>query len=266
MKDDFDVITRRFPERDDIRIYGIYDVHKGAKEHLQKAFTEFIVSILRDPNAYVILGGDLINNALKNSLSNVYEETMRPREQKRVMTELLRPLAEADRVIACVPGNHERRSMKEADDDPTYDICAKLDIEDLYRPNMAFIKLQFGKQNGDGKKNPTYRILAHHGSGGGALTGGQVNRSERFAATVDGIDLFMVGHSHKPYVTAPSKIVFDPYWDRVSVKPYRVCSFASWLAYGGYAATKMLPPTATADDVPQWATIYGKRKKIEVTM
>jgi predicted MPP superfamily phosphohydrolase len=264
MKDDFDVIVRKFP-RKDIKIYGIFDVHLGAKEHLHKAFMDFRDAILRDPDAYVILGGDLINNAIKTSVSNCYEETMRPREQKRVMTEILKPLVDDSRVICCVPGNHERRN-KDVDDDPTYDICCKLDIEDLYRPTMAFVKLQFGEQAASGAKNPTYRIFVHHGAGGGILTGGSVNRAERYAYTLDGIDLMMIGHTHTIFATAPAKLVFDGHNNRVTKKPMKIASMGSWLAYGGYAGIKMLMPKSTADEVPQLVVLHGDCKWAEVRM
>lgn len=264
MKDDFDIIVHKFP-RKDIKIFGVYDVHLGAKEHLHKAFMDFRDAILRDPDARVILGGDLINNAIKTSVSNCYEETMRPRDQKRLMTEILQPLVDDNRILACVSGNHERRN-KDVDDDPTYDICAKLDIEDLYRQNMAFVKLQFGDQSATGTKNPTYRILVHHGAGGGILTGGCVNRAERFAYTLDGVDLLMVGHTHTMFATAPKKIVFDGHNNRVSMKPMKVASIGSWLEFGGYAGTKMLLPRSTAADVPQIVVLHGDRKWCEVRM
>ena len=261
MKDDFDVIVHKFP-REDIRLYGIFDVHLAAKEHMEKEFIEFRDSILADNHAYVVLGGDLLNNGIKTSVSNVYDEVMRPREAKRIMTDLLKPLAKEGRILCGTGGNHERRS-KDCDDDIMYDIMAKLDIEDLYRENMCFVKLQFGKQNGDGVKNPTYRMMVTHGAGGGMLTGGAVNRAERFGGIIDGIDLMMVGHTHKPFTTAPAKLVFDGHNNRVSVKPFRVVSLSSWLSYGGYAMQKMLLP---ASNIPQVVTLHGKYKKIEVTM
>ena len=48
---------------------------------------------------------------------------------------------------AITPGNHERRSMKDADDDPMYDVACKLDLEDLYRENLGVIKLKFGNNS-----------------------------------------------------------------------------------------------------------------------
>jgi hypothetical protein len=73
---------------------------------------------------------------------------------------MLEPLR--DRIICGVSGNHERRSVKDCDDDPAYDIMCKLDIEDKYRENIAFVKIQFGRQDANGQKNPTYKIAVTH--------------------------------------------------------------------------------------------------------
>ena len=202
-----------------------------------------------------------MNNATRNSVSNVFEERMRPREQKKRITEMLKPLSE--KILCMVSGNHERRSGKDADDDPSYDIACKLDIEDRYRENIAFLKVQMGVQDNDGRKNPTYMLVVTHGAGGGMLTGGAVNRSERFGYVLDGCDALIVGHTHKPYVTQPAKICIDTHNNKVSVRPFKVICSTSWLDWGGYAAQKMLTPASFA---PQIITLYGKRKEIKVEM
>ena len=261
MLSDFEIITHHFPENRDILLFPISDVHLGASEHMEKEWADFCRQIEETPNAYIVLGGDLINNATRNSVSNVFEETMRPREQKKVIAEMLTPIR--DRILCAVSGNHERRSGKDADDDPTYDIMCKLDIEHLYRENMAFVKIQIGSKEGNGEKNPTYVLTVTHGAGGGILTGGAVNRNERFGYVVDGMDCLIVGHTHKPFVTQPSKVKIDPFNNKVSIKPFKVVSSSSWLNYGGYAAQKMLLPSSHA---PQTITLCGNRKDIKVTM
>ena len=261
MLSDFEIITHHFPDNRNIILYPISDVHLGASEHMEREWDDFCRMIEETPNSYIILGGDLINNATRNSVSNVFEETMRPREQKKVIANMLTPIR--DRILCAVSGNHERRSGKDADDDPTYDIMCKLDLEHLYRENMAFVKIQIGKKDGDGKKNPTYMLTVTHGAGGGMLTGGAVNRNERFGYVIDGMDCLIVGHTHKPFVTQPSKIKIDPFNNKVDIKPFKVVSSSSWLNYGGYAAQKMLLPSSHA---PQVITLCGNRKDIKVTM
>lgn len=255
------MIIHKFPKRPDLDIIPVSDVHLGAAEHLWKEWEDFRNKVLASPNTYLVLGGDLINNATRSSVSNVFEETIRPRDQKKMMAAMLEPLR--DRILCAVTGNHERRSGKDADDDATYDILCKLDLEHLYRENMAFVKIQMGVTDGNGSKNPTYMLVVSHGAGGGGLTGSAVNKSERFGYVLDGADALIVGHTHKPFVTQPSKIFIDKYNNNISLKPFKVVCATSWLDYGGYAAAKMLLPSGHA---PQVMHLCGKHKEIRVTM
>lgn len=261
MLPDFEMIIHKFPDRQDITIIPIADVHLGARECMEQQFISFIDSIRDKPNVYLILGGDLISNGLRNSLTNVYEEMYRPMEQKKMMAKILAPVA--DKILCAVSGNHERRSGKDADDDPTYDILAKIDKEDVYRENMAFLKCQFGKTDGDGMKNPTYSIVVTHGAGGGMLTSGAVLRGERFGYAVDGMDALVMGHTHKPFTTVPGKILIDSRNNKVSIKPFKVINATSWLEYAGYSMQKMLLPTSHCLHT---LTLCGDHKEMVVTM
>lgn len=261
MLSDFEMIVHESPSKNDLTIIPISDVHLGAREHSTRAWELFCMDILKQPHVYITLGGDLINNATKSSVSNVFDDTMRPREQKKLMVEMLTPIK--DRILCAVTGNHERRSTKDVDDDPTYDIMCKLDLEHLYRENIAFIKIRMGDFEGNGGMNPTYTLAVTHGAGGGILTGGSVNRNERFGYAVDGLDCLIVGHTHKPFVTQPAKIKIDTHNNRVSIKPFKVVSSTSWLEYGGYAAQKMLLPASHA---LQTITLSASKKEIIVTM
>lgn len=261
MLPDFEMIVWKFPERQDITIIPIADVHLGARECMEQEFISFINSMKDREDVFFCLCGDLCSNGLKNSVTNVYEETMRPFAQKKMMAEILKPIS--NRILCCVNGNHERRSAKDSDDSVCYDICAKLDIEHLYRDNMAFVKIQFGETNGDGKVNPTYTMVVTHGSGGGALTGGGVNRQERMGYAIDNMDIFVSGHTHRPLTTQPGKLYIDTHNNKVSVKPFKVVTATSWLQPGGYTLQKMLTPTSHA---LQTITLKGKRKEMFVTM
>lgn len=259
MLSDFTMIVKHIPENKDVTIYPVADIHLGASEHMESAWNEFRTMILQDPDAYIVLAGDLINNATRSSVSNIFDETMRPREQKKLMTEMLTPLR--DRILCAVPGNHEGRSGKDADDDPVYDIMCKLDLEDLYRENAAFLKIQIGDTSKG--KNPTYMLTLVHGSGQGVLTGGVVNKAERFGYAIDGCDVLILGHSHKPFLTHPGKIKIDPYNNFVSVKPFHVVNCSSWLGWGGYAARKMLLPVGY---VTQKLILSGHTKDVKIVV
>lgn len=261
MLPDFTIITRHFPGNDDLTIYPISDVHLGSAEHMETAWREFRTRLQGEERSYIILAGDLIDNGTRSSVSDIFKATMPPSKQKKLMAEMLEPLK--DKILCAVPGNHEARSGKDADDDPVYDIMCKLDLEDLYRENIAFLKLQIGRPEADGNKNPTYVLVVAHGSGGGILTGSAINRAERFGYAIDGADALILGHTHKPFTTQPGKIKIDPYNNKVSVRPFKVVSATSWLEYGGYAARKNLLPMSHA---PQTLKLSGNRKELKIEM
>lgn len=260
MLKDFEMITHSFNEP--IVIFPISDVHFGALEHMHKEWTDFCKMVEQTPNAYIILGGDLVNNNVRTcGFINPYDELVRPREQKKKMAEFLEPIK--DRILCAVSGNHEARSMRDDDIDITYDIMAKLDIEDLYRPNMAFMKVSLGRRK-DNSPIQSYTFAVTHGAGGGIYTGATVNRNERFGNVIEGLDCLVVGHTHKGTVTKPSKIVIDRKNDKVSMSHYTVVSMVSWVNFGGYAMQKMLLPSQVAESQKLKLHMGSHQKRIEV--
>ena len=146
----------------------------------------------------------------------------------------------------------------------TYDICSKLDIEHLYRENIAYMAVSVGARS-NMKPESTYAFAVTHGSFGGILTGGAVNKNERFAAIIDGMDCFVAGHVHKGFITKPAKIVIDTRNGTVSMRHYVAVSCVSWLNYGGYAAKAMMLPAQVCD--PQRLRLVADKheKKIITT-
>lgn len=262
MNSDFEMICHEFPG--DIVVYPIADVHLGAAECAEAEWDAFCKKVLSSPNTYLILAGDLLNNGVRTSgFVNPFEERYRPRDAKRMMVEYLTPIR--DRITCVVSGNHERRNLRDDDQDLSYDICAKLDIEDRYRENIAFMKLSCGKRSNSDRLGASYMFAVTHGAGGGVYTGTAVNRDERYGNLLEGIDCIVAGHVHKGFISKPSKIVIDPRNNIVSMRHYTVISCVSWLNYGGYAAQKMLLPSHVAD--PQALHLYasndGLGKRIE---
>ena len=268
MARDFDLLVYKFYGGHNITIVPIADVHLGSEECMEESFVSFIDSVKNTPNVYLTLGGDLIDNGTKNSVTNVYRQTMRPSEQKRRMAEILEPVA--DRLLCAVSGNHERRSSSGksgVDDDPTYDILCKIDKEEIYRENMAVMKIQLGvpeTENGarsSGQDRPCYSIVVCHGSGGGMLPGAAINRGQRFGYVFSGMmDALIVGHTHVPYNAKYKKINIDVRNNRISFETFKVVCATSWLEYGDYPVQKMLLPTAFAD---QSLVLSGKTKSLK---
>lgn len=261
MLNDFDVITHSFPG--EINIYAVADVHLGAIEHNEQAWIAFLNRV-KTENAKIILVGDLLNNGVRTcKFANPFDEVLRPREAKARMVEYLEPLAK--NLLCSVSGNHERRTEITTDNDLSYDIMAKLDKEHIYRQNFAMLLIGTGKRPKADRPECCYSMVVTHGAGGGTLTGSATNRAEDFGRTFDGLDALILGHTHKGFITHPSKIVIDARNQRVSMKHFCVVSCESWLDYGGYAARAMLRPAETCRPQKLHLSADHHNKKITAT-
>ncbi len=249
------VIIREYPrDLPYLTLYPIADVHWGAAECMETEFERYIQRIKDDPTAAVILAGDLINNGIKSSVTNVYREKYPPDVQKDMMIELLEPIK--DKIVAGVSGNHEYRTVKESCQDVSKDIFAALQLKSVYAPDAVFLKVSFGrKRNG---KPVAYMIYVSHGSGGGALLGSGLSRQDGYQMAIEGVDISISGHTHRPSKTPSSRLVFDPHNNRVTRRNTLIFVCTSWLEYGGYPVRGQLKPTAF---YPDTITLYGDRKE-----
>lgn len=251
-----DLICHRLPGKA-AKIYPVSDVHLGSILH-DKAGWETFCRRVEAEDACVILGGDLINNNTRHAAGSPFEDYLRPREQKKLMVEMLTPIK--SKILCAVSGNHEARTAKDTDQDIMGDIMCKLDLEDRYAEDVAFVKLQLGTRTNRDSSLVTYTMAVTHGSGGGIYTGATVNRNERFANTIEGIDALIVGHTHKGTVSKPKKIVVDSKNNKISTKQLVVVSCTAWQHYGGYAARKMLLPSAESDAEQPQTLLLGCNK------
>lgn len=232
------IIPFEFPmDWDELELYPLNDLHIGDPKTDIPLFRKFVKFIQEQPNRKVVCVGDLLNNALKSSVSNVYNETMSPNEQRKWVASELEPIR--DRILCMVSGNHEYRSKKDTDLDPIEWIADKLCISAFSDEDMA-LKISLGK--GANGKRITYAIYLTHGNGGGKRPGGALNNLELLAMSFDNVDVVIIGHVHKKIGYKFSTRSFDLY-NNVVRQTERLCVVSSsWQDYGGYAARKMLIP------------------------
>ena len=222
MLDDFQLIVADYSPLTYLNIYPLGDVHIGSKECDLELFKKWVDGVANDPNGAAVIIGDMMNMGLRNSKSNVYEETMSPMEQKELCYELLKPIAH--KIIGGCSGNHEYRSVKEVGMNPLYDVFCRLRIEDKYRENACFIKLTVGKQ---GKNPNTYGVVLTHGKG--------KNLDEKWTYSVDGCDCFISGHTHLGTHQPMGKIRMDLSHNKVKTVGYQHIVVMPFQRYGGYA-------------------------------
>ena len=250
MLDDFQLIEADFSHNSTLNIYPLGDVHIGSKEFDLNLLKEWIEMVKNDPNGAVVIIGDIMNMGLRNSKSNVYEETLAPMKQKELCYELLSPIS--DKIIGGCSGNHEYRSVKEVGINPLYDVFCRLRIEDRYRENACFIKLTVGKQ---GKNPNTYGVVLTHGS--------SKNKDEIWTYSVDGCDCFISGHTHLGTHQPLGKIRMDLTHNKVKTVGYQHIVVLPFQNYGGYAVRNKYMPTHLSQF--QRITFDGTSKRIGYT-
>ena len=184
-----------------IEIIPVADYHWGDPNSDHKRIKEDLEYIRTHDNVFCILNGDLINSAIKSSVSNSYEG-ISPMEELRVCEELFEPIK--DKILCVVPGNHERRISKETSIDITELMCRQLGIEERYSHSTALLFIRFGQQNSVSHfRKVLYTIYVSHGSGGGRREGGKIQRLVDLSTIVDA-DIFVCGHTHLPAILKDS--------------------------------------------------------------
>jgi predicted phosphodiesterase len=243
---------------DFIELYPIADVHVGDPTFREKEFLRFIDYIRNTPNAFAICIGDLINNAVKSSVSNVYEETMPPKEQKKKIIEYLQPIK--DKILALTGGNHEYRSSKDVDNDITQDIAMILGIGERYSQDDIKLKISLGKKKTNGKK-ATYNIFATHGYSGGRRIGNTINNMELSGLNYENVDIYIFGHAHKKAVYKSTVFIFDDKNNCMLEKERYFVLVSSWIGYNSHAKRKVFIPSAMGTAK---IMLSGKEKRINV--
>lgn len=230
MRNDLEVILKQFPNTQEwnrLRLYAIGDVHVGTENFDEKAIKKKIEIIKNDDYGVLALCGDLGDFGLKNSKTNVYKATMQPKEQIDYLYELFAPIA--DKIVSAVPGNHEERITREVGLCPLYDLCVRWGIEDVYRENVAILKLLFGSVKGDKQQN-SFIIVTSHGS--------TRNKHKKHMGGYDNADAFISGHIHEPSYSPSGRIRIDPINGTAKLVPCKSIVVDAHLMPGGYGLKK----------------------------
>ncbi len=244
-----------------LEIIPLADLHIGDPLCDMDAIRAKIEYIKNHPNVYCMLNGDLMNNATKNSISDVYVENLTPMQQLAQLVELFGPIKH--KILSITPGNHEFRSWRWDGIDLTKLLAIQLGIEERYSNTSALVFLRFGKQSSH-KLNARmqYVIYVTHGSGGGRKEGAKAIRLADMASIVDA-DIYIHSHTHLPMIMKQSFYRTEVRSSSVSQVTKLFVNTAAMLNYGGYGETAEFKPASK--DTPH---IYldGYSRKISAKM
>lgn len=226
------VIKHDFRGYDEINIYPIADVHIGSQHFKEKEFAEYVKMIEQDKRGYVLLNGDLINNAIKSSVSNIYDEKLNVEKSVDKIVDMLYNIRE--RILGVVSGNHEDRTYKEVGLDVSRIIAQRLGVEDLYASvsNVVFISLN----------KRVWVIYQTHGAGGGGTVGSKANKVTKLAQVVHA-DVYIHSHTHTPIIYKQDYMM--TYGRNKTVKQVErlFINTNAYEGFGGYGEKLGLPPS-----------------------
>lgn len=117
---------------------NLADIHAGLNNRkLFQAIIQFILSI---PNCFVVIGGDSTNHASKISKGDPKEERVSGDQQLFELATDLRPLVEAERLVAIIQGNHGSGRYKETiGHSPEETLAHLLGHPELYKAEFAIV-------------------------------------------------------------------------------------------------------------------------------
>ena len=235
-------------------IIVLADLHIGDAQCDVKLVQSLVDKVRDTPNLYAILAGDLMNNAILGSRSDVYTATMNPSDQLRYAVKLFEPIK--NKILAVVPGNHEDRTSRTAGFDLTLAMCAELGISKVYCPETALVVVHTG-QNGHGHPM-IYTFYVAHGTGGGRKPGGKINRLSDYSSIIDA-DIYVVGHTHMPASYKDSTFKITGRGNAV-LRERLYVNTAAALRYGGYGKRAAYTPTSTSYPIISLSTTHGDHR------
>lgn len=234
-------------------IYTLADLHVGDEHASMEAISKRIGQIKEDPYGLCICNGDIMNTALKTSVSDIYSEQLSPMQQMQTAVDLLAPIK--DKIIAVTTGNHESRIYRTDGIDIMRLVCRELKIEDKYHPDGVLVFLRFGERQAQtlhkkDNRNPRqwYSVYATHGSGGGRKEGAKAIRLADMAAIVDA-DIYVHSHTHLPMIMKQAFYRADSSNCCAKRVEKLFVNTAAALEYGGYGQAQEFKPASLSNPV-----------------
>lgn len=234
------LLKRDIPFHKEFQLVVIGDAHVGDPLSDLKLLEKTIKYVEDTPHCYLILNGDLMNNALKHSKSDSYEASMTIAQQQDYLVEKLMPVR--DKILAMTTGNHERRTMLSAGVNPLRYVATTLGIPDRLIDHGFLLELTTLNET-SGLKENTYVVYGIHGGhGGGRRAGATANALEDMSKVVANADLYIHSHTHTP-ITYSDVIFIYGTRNKTLVEKHRFFfNGNAFLKYGGYAEEKGFKP------------------------
>ena len=233
-------------------IFFLHDIHFGSELFDKQKWKALKKKIQDNESAYVCWIGDIIENAIPNSKSDMFTQKYSPAQQKEWAAQELFDLRH--KTLSVVAGNHcHNRTTKNCGLFPLYDICMLAGVDEKYRDTIAYLDIGIGIRR-DKKRQIHYFGQTQHVS--------RETKNYGFSDYTDGIDFYAFGHDHIPIDRPRAKMVFDQHNKVVYKRNIENINCGSFCEFGGYGAKGAYRPQS---DKIYKLRIFGGEKKMETT-
>lgn len=202
----------------------IGDWHIGTVDFDIEEAIKVVNYVLKTPNARLFCLGDMMNTAILNSVSNMFEDIAYPQEQWKVFVSLLKQVANQEKLVVTHTGNHERRVGRNTGIDPVEQATEAMNAKHTYAPyyadTMLNLKCPYTKS---GKF--TFPLITHHGDSGNPENNSSTNQETLVNA---------IGHTHNFKAYTKTKIIINKKGQRAKKDELNIVIPASGGGQYGY--------------------------------
>lgn len=239
-----------------VEIVPIADCHCGNKHFLDHILKQTIDYVLEEPDdpkmaRICLLNGDLTESVTRNSIGNIFEQTMTPSVQVATMINYLKPLTETSekypqgKILSYCAGNHDGGRYKDTGISAAESIAVGLSLEDRFSVDGCYSFIELNRLHKKSEKM-VCTIYNTHLSGSAGTVGGKANRVLR-AGVNGGIiaDIIVGSHVHQP-ITFKEDIILPCRNAKNSLiqKTITYLVTGAMLSYGDYAQRNGMKPSS----------------------
>ena len=225
---------------EELEVHIFADEHIGDEHCDMDRLLERVERVKNTPNAICILNGDIIDNATKTSIGDIYSQAFMPMEQLQRAVDIFSPIR--DKIVCITNGNHESRTYRKEGIDLALMLATQFGLKDKYTATSALLFIRFG-WDAHHSRRMCYTVYVLHGSGGGRKEGAKAIRLADMASIID-TDIYVHSHTHLPMVMKQGFCRIDRQNSSVNMVDKLFVNTASNLNYGGYGEAGEFKPSS----------------------
>lgn len=249
--DDFSPIRTIFKDmsqHSQVMLLVLNDIHVGSPGCNIDKVIRYLKEVRNLPNCYIILNGDLMNNANNLGKSSPLENDLSPMNEQKVIHTLLSDPIIKEKIICSTSGNHESGARaKDSGLDSLVTPMATLDILDIYARYMAQVVIRL-KCPYTSSGYTDFKVLVRHGSGMGGQAGKVIENMFNICKKYGNYDMVVQGHTHKNIYASEDYVVQNDKYSCIkkSVTPINIPALEE---ASQYAMESAYPPPNTDNSI-----------------